>query len=112
MQNLSYATLKQISSGLGISRDDARIIKNRTKRYHGVGIHETTILYANDVMKGHGVEVVRPESCPWFGEPEALYVNMGDCYITTVVFDTKRKQWYLTDLASWIEKYHTTKGEN
>ncbi len=113
MLNLSRASIKAIAAALDVDRFSAREIKagSFARRFKSVDI---SLEFCNEAMNGHGVEAIRStiNNGGYFQDIAALYVNMGDVYITTVLYDTKRKQWYLTDLATWIEKYHSTKGDN
>ena len=58
----------------------------------------------NGVLEGHGVEAL-DESSDWFPQPHYSYVNMGDTYTTTVVYDHERGRWLITDWGTIAEKF-------
>ena len=105
MINLSRASIKAVAAALNVDRFSAREIKagSFARRFKSVDI---SLDFCNEAMNGHGVEAIRGHDYDdrYYGDVRALYVNMGDVYITTVLYDTKRKQWYLTDIGTWAER--------
>jgi hypothetical protein len=63
----------------------------------------------NGLLDGHGVEAIRGDYYVdrYHGEVVATYVNMGDTYVGTVLYETETGQFMLTDLGGWVE----SKGE-
>lgn len=63
------------------------------------------LLEINDVLDGYGVEHVEGDKGPsgyWSGAV-AAYVNMGDTYNVTILYDTVDETFYLTDLGSFLD---------
>jgi hypothetical protein len=67
---------------------------------------------ANLLMGGFGVEALQPEGAwinSYYGNTIALYVNMGDTYDQTLVYDTETGKYLLT---SWGDFYEGWMGEH
>lgn len=60
---------------------------------------ERLMMALNEILEGHGVEAVIRSGNP----PDAEYVNMGDTYATTLIWDCKTKSFRLQSLGDWIE---------
>jgi hypothetical protein len=62
---------------------------------------------ADEVMGGYGVEPLTVEGVQvdrhYYGIV-ALYVNMGDTYSPTVLYDTARETFHSTSLGDWVER--------
>ena len=58
---------------------------------------EEVMEYANDYLKGYGVESV---SC---GESGALYVNLGETYETTIMY-SEEEGYFVCSWGDWIEE--------
>lgn len=56
----------------------------------------------NHILQGHGVECLQKRDV--FGTPEMQYVNMGDTYVTTIIWDDGRKAWFIEGYGDWVEK--------
>jgi hypothetical protein len=63
-------------------------------------------LYTIDkIIKGYGVESVRDNQ--WsdlYQDIGLIYVNMGDTYTPTVIYDTRKRKWIVGCLGDVIEK--------
>ena len=62
----------------------------------------------NKILDGHGVESIRSHaaSAPYYVDIAALYVNMGDSYATTVVYETNENRWHWpTTLGDFVEQH-------
>ena len=57
-------------------------------------------------IDGHGIEAIRGEELRggWFQDIVALYVNTGDTYNATVVYDAIADRWHVTTMGDWVEK--------
>lgn len=56
----------------------------------------------NAALEGHGVESLQKDGT--FGTPEMQYVNMGDTYNTTIIWDDGRQAWFVESWGDWVEK--------
>ena len=56
-------------------------------------------------LEGFGVEVVRNEALDdrYYGDVQYIYVNMGDMYVETVIYDVERNWYYKTTLGDVAE---------
>jgi hypothetical protein len=61
---------------------------------------------ANDLLSGFGVEAVRGNYHVdnHYYEIVGLYVNMGDTYNATILYDTDRQKFYVTSWGDWVEQ--------
>lgn len=57
--------------------------------------------FANEVLRGCGVETIRDKN-EWV---VALYVNMGDTYDTTFLYDIEKGRIYITSWGDWYEEW-------
>jgi hypothetical protein len=82
------------------SRELYRAIKNQK-----VSVDATMDL-ANKLLSGHGIEAVRGDYHVdnYYYDTVALYVNMGDTYAATLLFETDTGRFKLTTLGDWVEK--------
>jgi hypothetical protein len=70
------------------------------------------IEYANRVVHGHGVEEIRgtKSTSKFWTDAVAVYVNTGDTYTPTILYDTIKRKFYLTDYGSFVEKHDKNYG--
>jgi hypothetical protein len=69
---------------------------------------------ANFAMGAHGVECMRSHDLnhPYFGDIAMEYVNMGDQYAMTLIFDVATRSYALTDYTDWMQRYEESgRGE-
>jgi len=65
---------------------------------------------ANDFMQGCGVEALKAEGAhvdDYYYDTVALYVNMGDTYAMTLIYDTERETFHRMSWGDWLEKQET-----
>ncbi|MGK2884364.1 MAG: hypothetical protein ACSLE8_06245 [Rhodococcus sp. (in: high G+C Gram-positive bacteria)] len=55
----------------------------------------------DEILEGHGVEAVFGDDVEW---PDMVYVNMGDTYADTVVYDYIDAKYRVTSWGAWIER--------
>jgi hypothetical protein len=63
---------------------------------------------ANEALGGHGVEAIRGEEHHvdnYHFDIIATYVNFGDTYVTTLLYDTEAHTFYLTSYGDWLEAW-------
>lgn len=64
-------------------------------------------LYAVDeLIEGFGVEAISTlgEFDSYWGDTVSEYINVGDTYVTTVLYDYSEKEWCLTSWGDWYEQ--------
>lgn len=75
--------------------------------YHQPSESAVRLGVANRLLEGYGVEYLRPARSDSPFRPEGVsYVNMGEMYVTTVIFDHKRGEYLCMDLGTFLEKNH------
>lgn len=75
---------------------------------HGVRAINEALEAANDFLDGSGVEALfgrdgQVVTDPWDSVHLLEYVNVGDTYITTLLYDVQRRTFYLGDWGSFVE---------
>ncbi len=65
------------------------------------------------LVAGNGVEPIRDENANdrYYGDVVALYVNMGDTYETTLLYDTEAHEFHVTSWGDWYEAYEAEQEE-
>lgn len=70
--------------------------------YNEPSWQEKVMCAANDLIGGHGVEGIDdPESCV---NCAAAYVNLGDTYITTLMYDYRNDQFIVSSWGDYAER--------
>jgi len=65
--------------------------------------------FANGVLHGHGIESIRGEYHV-DNYIVALYVNMGDTYAATLLFETDTRRFLVTTWGDWVERHQKKYG--
>ena len=68
----------------------------------------------NELLDGHGTEAIRNESAyinRYYDDCIGIYVNMGDTYITTIVYDTELNEFKITSWGDFIEEWKAIQDE-
>lgn len=62
---------------------------------------------ANELLQGHGVEAIHDgiHRRGYWGETIAIYVNMGDMYDGTLLYDTLAEEFKVTTAGDWLEEH-------
>ncbi len=106
-------TPKTIAAFFNLSMPEARKIRRALENRAAVNIpmggvinraHDLALHYANEAIGGHGVEPVRGEwSNGYWCDVRALYINTGDVYNATFVYDREKNRIYCTTLGDFCE---------
>lgn len=74
-------------------------------KYNGTCDSQDDILmYCNNLMHGYGVEALRGQwRGGYWGDTEALYVNMGDTYTGTILYDVRTDKFVATSWGDFVE---------
>ena len=75
--------------------------------FHRPSDQELEMNAINELLEGHGIESIKLEGAyvnRYWGACVATYVNMGDTYTTTIVFNTVNQSYELT---SWGDFYES-----
>ena len=97
-----------------ISEPDAKLLSHliqAAERESNDSERQEIIEYANRAIRGHGVEEIRGTKAPGanyrslFGDAVAVYVNTGDTYTATVLYDTVKRKFSITSFGDFVEKH-------
>ena len=74
--------------------------------HHGPDTHYRRMTALNEILEGYGIEAVwnegeGPNDC--ISDPRAEYINMGDTYTTTILFDFQKGKYFLTTWGDFVE---------
>lgn len=87
--------------------DDAQGLMQVIQKVHDsadLDMVDTALEYANTVLGGSGVEALYGSYVDsYYHDLRLLYVNQGDSYATTLLYDTKYSQFGITSWGDWIE---------
>ena len=66
-----------------------------------------TLEACNEILDGHGIEALTGEDwgSSYFGDIQALYVNMGDSYLPTLIYDCQNKSWHVDCVGDFVERH-------
>lgn len=70
--------------------------------------NELSMNALNELLEGHGIEAIRNENAyvnRYYSDCIGTYVNMGDTYINTIVYDTESNEYILTSWGDFYESY-------
>jgi len=103
MGTIRGPSIEMMIKMLGIKKHQAKTLKD----YMRTGDVDRTLDLANTVLEGFGVEAMRDESIwagNYYGSIGMLYVNLGDSYVPTLCYDTRKRQFIACCWADWAEK--------
>lgn len=62
--------------------------------------------YVDKILRAHGIESIRGEYHVdnYYFDIVALYVNMGDTYSATLLYETDKRRFLLTTWGDWVER--------
>lgn len=95
---------RRLIAAFDLTPDQARQLRAAMAKVNTHAVSDALEL-ASQFMNGYGVEVIRGDG-HWdgfYGDIEAEYVNMGDTYMTTIVFDCRRGIYQIMCYGEWIE---------
>ena len=106
-------SIKTIETGLSVDHRTAmRVHKEMTDLRNGRTPDERVALQCiDDLIGGHGVEYIRSSQDTMRKADGLEYVNMGDPYRATVLFDHAAGTFYVGCWGDWTERYPGRFGE-
>ena len=76
------------------------------KTYENV---DEALKIANDIIKGYGVEAINNENGyqvnRYYQNIIGLYINKGDTYDTTILYDTEKEVFMILSWGGWYEDW-------
>lgn len=126
---MSFPSLSRIQERLGFGKDKAKRIRGLMDGSRGASQYESVkawvreclnsppkiervLMALNEELNGFGIESINAEDKRVDGfwlDCVACYVNQGDTYDTTIVYDTERGSYYVTSYGDWVETYERSK---
>lgn len=101
---------------LGLNEKDAAAlrwaIENASNKPRDV---DQVLAIADRLMDGHGVETLAPEGAyvdRYWRDAIALYVNMGDTYEATLIYDTEHSEWLVMSWGDFLEDWEVDSSED
>ena len=67
---------------------------------------EIRLSMINEIIGGYGTEAL-DEDPNWFPYPRYSYVNMGDPYVTTIMFDHEQSRFFVACWGDIAERFQT-----
>ncbi len=77
------------------------VVKWVDQCHHKPGYNERMMCAINQIVEGHGVEVVMKRDAM---QPDMSYVNMGDTYTETLVLDHNKGSLKVESWGDWVER--------
>jgi len=91
---------------LGMTAAQARSIDSAITKAGTPSAVDRVLDAANAALGGYGVEAIEGEwHDRYYQNIVALYVNMGDTYNTTILFDAVKGRFHVTSWGDWVERY-------
>lgn len=95
------ATLRE----MGVSAANAKALDRMMTEARSARDVDATLDFANKVLDGHGVEAIRGMwHDRYYQDIVALYVNMGDAYNFTVIYDAVDGKFIVKDYGDFVER--------
>ena len=93
--------LRKLLDGRSKTREFASVQKLERECYHAPGYHYRLTTALNEVAGTHGCEAIwGADSCT---QPAAEYLNTGDTYALTLLYDCRAERWRVTSWGDWLE---------
>lgn len=120
---------KKLIEAFGITEDEAKELARMMRKAVDSGdVQKSAYPYevgplttddvlerANEILHGHGVESIDCENCQvsrYYYGIVLLYLNKGDTYDTTLLYDTDKEEFAIGSWGSWLEDHEAKKHES
>jgi len=106
LPNASGPSASKLREWLKLSPEDAKLLKAAIRDAHDHDSVDTALKLANVLMHGYGVESIEGgyQVDRYYYNIVALYVNTGDSYNNTLLYETERERFLLTTMGDWVER--------
>jgi len=91
--------------------DESNVIERYAEKLNGEHLSQNSVEdamdNANKYLEGYGVETITDENESvdnYWRDAIGLYINMGDTYEKTIVYDTKERQFLVTSWGDFVDK--------
>lgn len=94
-------------------RESARIARMIASAGRSGKKAEAVLEEVDKLIDGHGVEAIRDENAydSYYGDVIAEYVNTGDAYSATLLYDVREHTFHVTSYGDWYEAYEADQEE-
>ena len=99
-----FPSVKKLSESLNISTADARLIRSAMDAGQSV---QKVLRLADKIMDAHGVEYIQSGEDTVYDKDGLDYVNMGDTYDTTLIFDHRKGRFIVSSWGDIVERDRT-----
>jgi len=99
--NPSGPSAKRLGEGLGISSADAESLKGMMDAGRSVS---AVLASADMAMRGFGIEYIASNEDTMRTQDGLVYVNMGDAYSTTLIYDYGKGKYLVTSWGDIVER--------
>jgi hypothetical protein len=108
---MSKISRERLTRELRVDEEDAEKLR-KLIRYHDHRSVDASLDFANKAMEAHGIEAIHDPSRwdNYYTDMVALYVNTGDTYSATLIYDVERDTYLVQDWATWVERYERRTG--
>lgn len=67
---------------------------------------DTSLKILNNLVTGYGIEPVRGEWVDWYyGHIQFLFINVGDTYRQTIIYDCYENEFHITSTDTFIDQH-------
>lgn len=94
--------IRQLIDGKKSTRSYESVRKWLEQCHNEPTLTERRMCALNEILEGHGVEAIFHGSDPM--HPDAVYVNMGETYAATILYDYRSGTFKVTSWGDWVEK--------
>jgi hypothetical protein len=94
-------SLKTLDDRLNLGGEEGKSLKY----FMQAGQRKAALDYADELLGGHGIEYIASEQDTMRSREGIEYVNMGDTYDTTLIYDYKTGRFYVGAWGDWVERY-------
>lgn len=82
--------------------EDLEALADTLNSAYGMRGAERAMREADEILGGFGVEAVFEEG-EYGGDPAMTYINTGDTYNATIVYDVDEDELYVSTWGDWVE---------
>jgi hypothetical protein len=93
--------VRQLLEKRSKTRDFESVVAWENGLYHKSTYQERLEIALNEILDGFGVEAIWSDKSEL--EPRAIYINMGDTYNITLLYDCHSERWLITTYGDFIE---------
>jgi hypothetical protein len=94
-------SLKMLEARLNLGGEEGKSLKH----FMQVGQRKAALDYANQLLDGDGIEYIPSEQDTMRSRAGLEFVNMGDTYDTTLIYDFSTGRFYVGAWGDWVERY-------